>query len=152
MLAELQHEWIPYTPEELIQIAEKEFAWCETEVKKAAEEMGCQDWKEALEKVGKADKVAVAEAIHSMEFKTGPAADAFPGTVKFDADGRQDDDWNSGVRISWEGFRRLTLALSATYMKRDSDDDTSDYDEWQGVFSIGYRLIGPRTVGAPSGR
>ena len=51
MLSELRHEWIPYTPEELIQIAEKEFAWCETEMKKAAEEMGCQDWKEALDKV-----------------------------------------------------------------------------------------------------
>jgi hypothetical protein len=45
MLSELQHEWIPYTPEELIEIAEKEFAWCETEMKKAAEEMGCKEWK-----------------------------------------------------------------------------------------------------------
>lgn len=51
MLSELAHEWIPYTPEELIEIAEKEFAWCETEMKQAAEEMGCKDWKEALEKV-----------------------------------------------------------------------------------------------------
>ncbi len=51
MLSELAHEWIPYTPEELIEIAEKEFAWCETEMKKAAEEMGCKDWNEALEKV-----------------------------------------------------------------------------------------------------
>jgi hypothetical protein len=51
MLAELRAEWIPYEPDELIAIAEKEFAWCEAEMKKAAEEMGCQDWKEALEKV-----------------------------------------------------------------------------------------------------
>jgi hypothetical protein len=51
LLSELQHEWIPYGPEELIAIAEKEFAWCEAEMKKAAEAMGCKDWKEALEKV-----------------------------------------------------------------------------------------------------
>ena len=51
MLAELRAEWIPYEPDELIAIAEKEFAWCESEMKKAADEMGCKDWKEALEKV-----------------------------------------------------------------------------------------------------
>ena len=51
MLAELRAEWIPYQPDELIAIAEKEFAWCEAEMKQAAEEMGCKDWKEALEKV-----------------------------------------------------------------------------------------------------
>ncbi|MFQ5602726.1 MAG: DUF885 domain-containing protein [bacterium] len=48
----LKHEMIPYTPEELIAIAEREFAWCEAEMKKASQEMGFGDnWKEALEKV-----------------------------------------------------------------------------------------------------
>ena len=43
---------IPYTPEELIQIANKEFDWCETEMKKASREMGYgDDWKKALEAV-----------------------------------------------------------------------------------------------------
>ena len=43
---------IPYTPEELVAIANKEFAWCEAEMKKAAREMGFgDDWKAALEKV-----------------------------------------------------------------------------------------------------
>ena len=43
---------IPYTPEELIAIAETEYAWCETEMKKASREMGFgDDWKKALEKV-----------------------------------------------------------------------------------------------------
>ncbi len=49
---DLEHEMIPYTPEELIAVAEKEFAWCEAEWKKVAQEMGCgDDWKAALEKV-----------------------------------------------------------------------------------------------------
>jgi uncharacterized protein (DUF885 family) len=43
---------IPYTPEELIDIANKEFAWCENEMKRASREMGFgDDWKKALEKV-----------------------------------------------------------------------------------------------------
>lgn len=44
---ELSHEWIPYTPSELIQIAEEEFAWCDSEMAKAAKEMGFDDWREA---------------------------------------------------------------------------------------------------------
>jgi uncharacterized protein (DUF885 family) len=43
---------IPYTVEELIAIAEREFAWCEAEYRKAAREMGLgDDWRAALEKV-----------------------------------------------------------------------------------------------------
>ena len=49
---DLADEMIPYTPEELIAIAEREFAWCEDEMKKASREMGFgDDWKKALEKV-----------------------------------------------------------------------------------------------------
>lgn len=52
LLADLAYEMIPYTPEELIGIANKEFAWCENEMKRASREMGYgDDWKKALEKV-----------------------------------------------------------------------------------------------------
>jgi uncharacterized protein (DUF885 family) len=52
LMEELEFERIPYTPEELIEIANKEFAWCETEMKKASREMGYgDDWKKALEAV-----------------------------------------------------------------------------------------------------
>ena len=48
----LQYEMIPYTPEELVAIANKEFAWCDKEMLKASREMGFGDnWKAALEKV-----------------------------------------------------------------------------------------------------
>ena len=47
----LKYEMIPYTPEELIEIANKEFAWCDKEMLKASAEMGFgTDWKKALEK------------------------------------------------------------------------------------------------------
>lgn len=49
---DLEHDMMPYTPDQLIAIAEKEFAWCEAEWKKVAREMGLgDDWKAALEKV-----------------------------------------------------------------------------------------------------
>lgn len=52
LMAELAHEQIAYTPEELVEIANREFAWCEAEGKKAAREMGCgDDWRAALAKV-----------------------------------------------------------------------------------------------------
>jgi uncharacterized protein (DUF885 family) len=52
LLVELKSEMIPYTPDELIAIAEKELAWCEAEMKAAAREMGHgDDWKAALEAV-----------------------------------------------------------------------------------------------------
>jgi len=48
---ELGFEWIPYTPAELVAIAEREFAFCDDEMAKAATAMGCRDWREALAKV-----------------------------------------------------------------------------------------------------
>ena len=52
LLEDLQSEFIPYTPEELLKIAEREFAWCDREMLKASREMGFgEDWKAALEKV-----------------------------------------------------------------------------------------------------
>jgi len=52
LLSELQSEMIPYTPDELIAIAQKEMAWCENEMKKASHDLGYgDDWKKALEHV-----------------------------------------------------------------------------------------------------
>ncbi len=48
----LRKEFIPYTPQELIDIANKEFAWCDKELLKASEEMGYgKDWRKAQEQV-----------------------------------------------------------------------------------------------------
>jgi uncharacterized protein (DUF885 family) len=49
---DLRYEMIPYTPEELVAIAEKEYAFSLSEIKKAARDMGFGDnWKAAMEKV-----------------------------------------------------------------------------------------------------
>jgi uncharacterized protein (DUF885 family) len=52
IVRQLRGEFIDYSPEELIDIANKEYAWCEVEMRKASKEMGFgDDWKAALEKV-----------------------------------------------------------------------------------------------------
>jgi len=52
LMRELKAEMIPYTPEELIALANKEFAYCDKEMLKASNEMGFgNDWHKALEKV-----------------------------------------------------------------------------------------------------
>jgi uncharacterized protein (DUF885 family) len=52
LLEDLKHEMIPYTPDELIAIAEREYAFSLSEIKKAARQMGFgDDWKAAMEKV-----------------------------------------------------------------------------------------------------
>lgn len=49
---QLEFEMIPYTAEELVEIANKEFAWCDAEMLKASKELGFGDkWKDALESV-----------------------------------------------------------------------------------------------------
>ncbi|WP_186755028.1 DUF885 family protein [Echinicola salinicaeni] len=52
LIEELSFEFIPYSPEELIATAEKQFEWCKEEMIKASQEMGFgNDWKAALEHV-----------------------------------------------------------------------------------------------------
>jgi hypothetical protein len=52
LVESLRAAMIPYTPDELIALANKEFAWCDREMLRASEEMGFgREWKKALEAV-----------------------------------------------------------------------------------------------------
>ncbi|CAG5070230.1 hypothetical protein DYBT9623_02970 [Dyadobacter sp. CECT 9623] len=52
LIRQLRVEMISYTPDELIELANKEFAWCDKELLKASQEMGFgNEWKKAQEKV-----------------------------------------------------------------------------------------------------
>lgn len=52
LLLDLVGEMIPYSPEELVVIANTEYAWCQAEICKASREMGFgDDWRKAVEKV-----------------------------------------------------------------------------------------------------
>jgi hypothetical protein len=61
LMSDLAEASIDYSPEELLQIADKEYAWCLKEMKEASRDLGFgDDWKKALEKV-KDDHVPVGE-------------------------------------------------------------------------------------------
>ena len=52
LVSELAYEMIPYTPEEIVEIANREFAWCDAEMLRASRDLGYgDDWKQALEHV-----------------------------------------------------------------------------------------------------
>ncbi len=52
LLSELAYEMIPYTPEDLIDIANSEFEWCDAEMLRASQDLGFgSDWQKALEHV-----------------------------------------------------------------------------------------------------
>ncbi|HEV3024647.1 MAG TPA: DUF885 family protein, partial [Pirellulales bacterium] len=76
LLSELAAELVPYTPDELLVIAEREFAWCDGEMKKASQALGYDDnWHQALEHVkrqhvepGKQPELIRKLAIEAIEF------------------------------------------------------------------------------------
>ncbi len=62
--------------------------------------------KAAIEAAGDADKLKVADAIRHMNLTSGPAAQCFPGPIKFDDKGRRVDvpmifaQWQKGVPLT----------------------------------------------------
>ncbi len=76
LIEELKFEMIPYTPEELVEIANKEFEWCVAEFKKASREMGFgDDYMKAIEAVkmkyvepGKQPELIKKQAYEAIEY------------------------------------------------------------------------------------
>ena len=74
--AEIRRQWLPYNADELIAIGEREFAWCEKEMKRASQEMKLgDDWKAALARVkadfvppGQQDELVARIAHESIDF------------------------------------------------------------------------------------
>ncbi|MDJ0523458.1 MAG: DUF885 family protein [Planctomycetota bacterium] len=71
----ITREMIPYTPEQLLVIAEREFAWCEQEGARAAKELGKADWPAAVEHVkglhrkpGEQDDLVAEQAREAIRF------------------------------------------------------------------------------------
>ena len=75
LMADLRDELIPYTPEDLMRLADAELGWTRTELAKAAAEMGFDDWRAALEAVkqrhpepGEQPKLVVELANEAVDF------------------------------------------------------------------------------------
>ena len=73
---DLKREMLAYTADELVEIAEHEYAWCLKEMTKAARDMGCgDDWKLAVEKTkadhvppGEQDDLVMSQGREAVEF------------------------------------------------------------------------------------
>jgi len=75
IVRQLKYEMIPYTPEELMEIANREFAWCDKEMLKASAEMGFDsNWKAAMEKVKQAYVPAGEQPAAMMKLYNGAIA------------------------------------------------------------------------------
>jgi uncharacterized protein (DUF885 family) len=75
--AELRNAMIAYSPAELVQIAEREMAWCDAEMEKAAKELGFTEWRAAQEAVknrfvppGDQPKLIIDMAEEAIEYIT----------------------------------------------------------------------------------
>ena len=78
LAAGIRRQWLPYTADELIALGEREFAFCEAEMKKASREMKLgDDWKAALARVkadyappGQQDELVARIAREATDFVT----------------------------------------------------------------------------------
>ncbi len=75
LLSELNYEMIAYSPEEILEIANNEFKWCEEEMDKVAHDLGFEDRHDALEYVkniyvepGKQDDLVADQMRESLQF------------------------------------------------------------------------------------
>ena len=125
---DLEHEMMPYTPDELIAVAEKEFAWCQAEWKKVAHDMGLgDDWKAALERA-KQDYVAPGDqpalvaslAYEAVEFVTKRDLITVPPLAI--------DDWTM-IMMSPERQKTNPFFLGGERIIVSFPTDTMDYSE-----------------------
>jgi len=91
IIASLRHEMIPYTPEELVKLADQELRWCQNEMRKAALEMGHTNWQSALEAVkqmspeaGEQPKLVATLADEAMAFLDKHAMVSVPQIARRD--------------------------------------------------------------------
>ena len=91
LLAGLRDELIPYTPEQLMTLAERELEWCRREMDAAAAEMGAADWKAALETVksrypapGEQPKLVVELADEAIAYLDANALVTVPALARRD--------------------------------------------------------------------
>lgn len=87
----LRHELIPYSPEQVVRIAETELAWCRGELGAAAADMGYADWRQALEAIkrdgpelGEQPQYVVKLADEAVDFITERGLVTVPELAKRD--------------------------------------------------------------------
>lgn len=108
LLEELAYECIPYSPEELLAIAEREFAWCEARAAEQVEALGKKDWHDAVEYVkglhvppGEQDDLVAAQGKEAVEFLETRNLMRIPSLAK--------ETWRTAM-VSAQGQKTLPFA------------------------------------------
>ena len=97
--AHLKHEMIPYTADELIQIAEAEFAWMEEALIEASREMGYgDDWK------------AAQEAVKNLAVAPGQKPDVVVDLERQSIDFLNQHDWITLPSLASEVWRMTMMS------------------------------------------
>ena len=97
LTAALRAEMIPYSPEQILAIGQREFAWCEAEMKKASRELGFgDDWKRAIELVktrhvdpGEQPTLILGLGLEAIDFVTSRNLLTIPSNLR--------DEWRIGM-------------------------------------------------------
>lgn len=97
--AHLKHEMIPYTADELIQIAEAEFVWMEQALIEASREMGYgDDWK------------AAQEAVKNLAVEPGAKPDVVVELERQSIDFLNEHDWITLPSLASEVWRMTMMS------------------------------------------
>ncbi len=128
LMEDLRAELIPYTPEELIAIGEREFAVLEEEMLRASREMGFgTDWKAALEKVktlhvapGEQTELVRALAFEAIEFVESRKLLTIPPLAR--------DDWRIEM-LSPEAQRTAPFFLGGDIVQVAFPTNTMAHDD-----------------------
>lgn len=125
---QLRLEFIPYSVQDLIDIATKEFAWCDTELLKASREMGFGDnWKAAQEKVKNA-YVEPGKQPDAMNDLYKQSVDFLKKHDLVTIDPLAEEDW-SMVMMSPERQRTSPFFLGGQNLIISYPTNTMSYDD-----------------------
>jgi len=100
LLAELAFARIPYTPEELIAIGERELAWCQEERLRAARELGFED-----------DWRAAQEHVKEQHVPPGAQPRLILDLAREAVDFLRERDLLTIPKLAWEGWRMQMMSL-----------------------------------------
>lgn len=127
LTAGLRDAMIAYTPLELLDIADREMAWCEREMVRAAHDLGVSSWHEALERVknsyvppGDQPAVIYALAAEGIKFAEAHGLVTIPPLAK--------ETWRSEM-MSPERQRINPFFLGGQVIRMSYPTDSMTYDE-----------------------
>lgn len=104
-----------------------------------------EDYEDALRD---SERYSVGVSLNrALNRRTNLSLDFEAGRREFTDEAEEQDEYRGALRISRELTRRFSLSLGVRYDERESDTEGGvgsgrSYEEWTGVITLGYRLLG----------